>query len=208
MLWDYLLILIVISMVLCLVGFYRYEYFATIGRGFAIAGIGVALFTLNLMHAYDATWPNYVMFALLILYGIRLAIFSLIGEVEKPKEKDHVSVVTKIIAWLLISVLSAAQASPLLFTVEGEYGYYPGFCMWIGMILALAGLVVEILGDIKKNWKIGSLISLKDLGTLLYWLGILFSSLDYLHGFAEFVIALLSYVGIVAAIVLKHKVKQ
>ena len=208
MLWDYLSILFIISMVLSLVGFYRYEYFTTIGRGFAIAGIGVALFTLNLMRAYDATWPNYVMFALLILYGIRLAIFSLIGEVEKQREKDRMSVVTKVVTWLVVSVLSAAQASPLLFTVEGEYGYYPGFCMWTGMILAVAGFVAEILGDLKKNWKIGLPISLKEIGTLVFWLGILFSSLDYLHGFAEFIIALLSYVGIVAAIVWKQKVKR
>lgn len=207
MIWDYLLILLVIGLVLCLVGFYKNEYFTTIGRGFALSGIGVALITLNLMHAFDATWPNYVMFAILILYGLRMAVFTLVGEVESTSEKKskNIPILTKVVTWLIVSVLSVAQVAPLLFTVEGEYGYYPGFCMWAGMILGLAGLVVETLADIKKNWKLGLPISLKSLGTLVFWLGILVSSLDSLNGFAEWAIAIVSYIGIVAVICLKEK---
>ena len=172
-------------------------------------GITVAMFTLNIMHAFDATWPNYVMFALVMIYGLRLAVFALIGEVENTSDRaqESVPVPTKIVVWLFVSVLSTAQVAPLLFTVEGEYGYYPGFCMWTGMVLCLAGLVVETLADIKKNWKPGLPISLKDLGTLVFWLGVLVSALDSLNGFVEWIISLLSFVGIVAVVFLKNRRK-
>lgn len=42
MCWNYLAIFFAISLVLCLVGFYKYVYFLSIGYGFSVAGIGVA----------------------------------------------------------------------------------------------------------------------------------------------------------------------
>ena len=44
--WEYLWILAVVSAALCAVGFYKFVYFLSIGYGFAIAGLGVAILIL------------------------------------------------------------------------------------------------------------------------------------------------------------------
>ena len=62
--WNYLLIFFIISLVVCLVGFYKYVYFLSIGYGFAVAGIGVALAVMSLLGIFDATVAHYIFFLL------------------------------------------------------------------------------------------------------------------------------------------------
>jgi len=197
MVWDYFTILLVISLVLCAVGFYKSEYFHTLGYGFAISGIGVAWLMLNIMHAFDATWPNYVMIAFVIIYGIRLAVVKMIKEIaneNKEKEKKNISILTKIIWWLVAGVGCTALTAPLLFTVEGEYGYYPGGCMWFGMLICFLGLVTSFVIDLFKAKK----QMIADIAEAAFWFGILLSSLDSLKGFAEWVICLVGFLGFAA----------
>ena len=53
--WEYLWILLIVSAVLCAVGFHKYVYFLSIGYGFAVAGIGAAL--MILFGGQDAVLP-------------------------------------------------------------------------------------------------------------------------------------------------------
>ena len=41
--WNFLLILYIVALVCCAVGFYKYVYFLSIGYGFAVAGCGIAI---------------------------------------------------------------------------------------------------------------------------------------------------------------------
>jgi steroid 5-alpha reductase family enzyme len=210
MLWDYILILFIVGLVLCAVGLYKSEYFGTLSYGFTIAGMGVGMLTLHMMHMFDATWPNYVMIALIILYGIRISTVSMLKETEK-KEKE-MPFYFRAIAWVIATVLYVSRVLPIFFTVEGEYGYYPGACMWVGMILCVVGMGFAVLSDVLtwKEKKTKEITSWKEiyqvffvpeyLAEFLFWTGVLISSLDSLKGAGEWLIAIL---GFLAAIVLK-----
>ena len=80
--WNYLGIFFVISLVLCLVGFYKYVYFLSIGYGFSVAGIGVAMAVMSLMGIFEASLPHYILFILFVVYGIRLSGFLLVRELK------------------------------------------------------------------------------------------------------------------------------
>jgi phi LC3 family holin len=68
--FEYLGLLFIVSLVLCLVGFYKYSYFMSVGYGFAVAGIGISLIMLCLMKQFRAETSHYIMFALLVILGI------------------------------------------------------------------------------------------------------------------------------------------
>ena len=73
--WNFLGIFYVISLVVCLVGFYKYVYFLSIGYGFAVSGIGVAMAVMMLTGALPASLPMFIFCALYLIYGIRLSGF-------------------------------------------------------------------------------------------------------------------------------------
>ena len=54
--WEYLWILAVVAAVICAVGYYKFVYFLSIGYGFAVAGIGVALVVL-----FTGRWLLFIM---------------------------------------------------------------------------------------------------------------------------------------------------
>lgn len=88
--WEYLWILAVVAAVLCAVGYYKFVYFLSIGYGFAVAGIGVALVVL--FHGQMAP-VHYVQCVLLAAYGARLSGFLLYREIkmsltERPSRKS------------------------------------------------------------------------------------------------------------------------
>ena len=87
--WNYLLIFFIVSLVLCLVGFYKYVYFLSIGYGFSVAGIGVTMAILSLMGKFNASLAHYILFALFVIYGIRLSGFLLIREIKNVAYRKH-----------------------------------------------------------------------------------------------------------------------
>ncbi|MBR2600147.1 MAG: hypothetical protein IKD84_04480, partial [Erysipelotrichaceae bacterium] len=62
-------ILLAVSAVLTLVGFYRFVWFMSVGYGLAVFGIGVAIM---IMFAGQLTTPTLVMCIPMIVYGLRL----------------------------------------------------------------------------------------------------------------------------------------
>lgn len=80
MAWKMLFVLVLISAVLCAVGFYKYVYFMSIGYGFSVAGIGVALLLFSLSGTFNlqtANWQQIMLSLLLLAYGLRLSGFLL-----------------------------------------------------------------------------------------------------------------------------------
>ena len=83
--WTHLGIFFALSLLVCLCGFKKYVYFMSIGYGFSVAIIGVAMAVLGITGAYGAlTVAHYLQFALFFIYGFRLSGFLLIREIKTP----------------------------------------------------------------------------------------------------------------------------
>ena len=80
--WNYLGIFFVVALVICLVGFYKYVYFLSIGYGFAVLGIGVTMAIMSAMGIFNGSLPLYILCALFVIYGFRLSGFLLVRELK------------------------------------------------------------------------------------------------------------------------------
>lgn len=216
--WNFLGIFFVISLVLCLVGFYKYVYFLSIGYGFAVSGIGVALAVMSLMGIFKATLPHYLLFVLFIVYGIRLSGFLLVREIknvayqktlrEVTGDEKGMPIFVKVTIWIVVAILYVAQTSPVFFRMYngGEVSVFT----WIGILICIAGIVLETIADQQKSAqkKVRSeMVATEGLykivrcpnyfGEILFWTGIFVSALDILTGVGQWIMAIVSYICIV-----------
>ena len=154
--WEYLWILAVVAAVLCAVGYYKFVYFLSIGYGFAVAGIGVALVVL--FHGQMAP-VHYVQCTLLAAYGARLSGFLLYREIKNAAYRKTLKEVTasekdmplpvKFCIWVSVTVLYVAQTSPVFFRQYN--GGAAGFLPWVGCCISLLALVLESAADRQKS---------------------------------------------------------
>ena len=128
--WSLLGILLVVSAVLCAVGFYKFVYFLSIGYGFAVAGGGIAIFVMYLLNpSATPLWLVFVQMVLFIAYGARLSGFLLIREFKnisfkktdvakdtllKNNEKK-MPIFVLVTIWISCAILYVTQVSPMLF---------------------------------------------------------------------------------------------
>lgn len=216
--WNYLLIFFVISLVLCLVGFYKYVYFLSIGYGFSVAGIGVALAVMSLMGIFNASLAHYILFALFVVYGIRLSGFLLIREIknvayrktlkEATGDEKAMPIFVKVSIWLCVAVLYVAQTSPVFFRMYNG-GEVSAFA-WVGIVIAVFGIVLESIADKQKSAQKAvrpDMVATQGLykivrcpnyfGEILFWTGIFVSSLDILSTVGQWIMAVVAYICIV-----------
>ncbi len=216
--WNYLLIFFLISLAVCLVGFYKYVYFLSIGYGFAVAGIGVALAVMSLLGTFEASIAHYIFFALFVIYGMRLSGFLLIRELknaayrktlkEATGEEKGMPIFVKVTIWLCVSVLYVAQTSPVYFRMYngGEESVF----LWIGIVISVCGIALEAWADEQKSAQKRvrpDMVATKGLykivrcpnyfGEILFWTGVFVSSLDTLSGIGQWLAAIISYICIV-----------
>lgn len=215
--WEYLGILLGVSLLICLLGFYKYKYFVSIGYAFSVTGIGTALFTLCYSRMFHASLAHYLLMGLLVLYGLRLGIFLLYREMgdgsyskaakENSGEKKKVSFFSKLVLWPMVSVIYVAQTSPVFFQLQE--GGISTTSTWVGFWIAASGLLIETTADFQKSAqkkKEPNMVAQKGLyrivrcpnyfGEILFWTGIFVSSLGSLSGVAQWAIAVTGYVCI------------
>ena len=73
------IVILAVSLLLCAVGFWRYVYFFSVGYGFAVAGIGIALLIMFHGIMTPVTWIACILF---IVYGVRLGGYLMIREMK------------------------------------------------------------------------------------------------------------------------------
>ncbi|MBQ9733163.1 MAG: steroid reductase, partial [Clostridia bacterium] len=79
--FELLWIILVVSLVLTTIGFYKFVYFLSIGYGFAVAGGGIATLIMALAAPTEAPiWITLIQAALFVVYGARLSGFLLVRE--------------------------------------------------------------------------------------------------------------------------------
>lgn len=155
--WSLLGILLAVCAVLCAVGFYKFVYFLSIGYGFAVAGGGVAVLIMYLIHpTATPLWIVLAQTALFIAYGMRLSGFLLVREFKNAtfkktdvaketlskNDEKKMPVFVLVAIWVCVAILYVAQVSPMLFRYTNASD---------DIILPIAGFAVSLLGLILES---------------------------------------------------------
>lgn len=216
--WEYLGIFFVVSLLLCLVGFYKYVYFLSIGYGFSVTGIGVCMAVLCYAKQFHASLTHYIFFVLFAVYGMRLAGFLLLREMENVTyrktlkevagDKKKMPFLVKVVIWIFAAALYVAQTAPVFFQVYN--GGIQTTVTWLGVIISIVGIVLEAVADQQKSAQKKEnpdMVATKGLykmvrcpnylGEILFWTGVFVSSLEALQGAGQWLICLVGYICIV-----------
>jgi len=218
--WNWLLILFIIALVCCAVGFYKYVYFLSIGYGFAIAGCGIGIFCM----AYFEGWHTCVygllvaQTLLFIAYGARLSGFLLVREIKNAayrktlKEatgegEKKIPVFVLVFMWIFVSALYVAQDSAMFFRYYNQSSDL--LVPVIGIAISVAGLLIETLADKQKSdqkKENPDMVATKGLyrisrcpnywGEITFWTGVFVSGLTTYTGAGQWITAIVAYVCI------------
>lgn len=209
------IILALVALVVCSVGFFNFVYFMSVGYGFAIAGLGISLMIL---YSGNLTLGTILGGVLFLTYGCRLSGFLLLREFKNKNYKKVLSDATqsdgsmpifvKVMIWIFCAILYVLQALPLAYRLDHKAG--DSWILWLGLILSLFGLILESAADISKSKQKrvrSDMVATQGLyrftrcsnycGEILFWTGVFVGALNTLQGPVEWVLSILGYVGIV-----------
>lgn len=207
-------ILISISIV-CLIGFKKYIWFISIGYGLSIATIGIMLLSVfsNVLNS------KYIIACIvLICYGLRLAGFLALREYKNKtyikkmkneiKDGNNMNFGIKSIIWVSCVLLYFMMCSPIIYRFANNSG--TDICFVIGIIVALTGVVIEIIADAQKtmqkkinpnkfcNKGLYKIVRCPNyFGELILWTGVFISGITALNAVGQWIIAILGFIGIV-----------
>ena len=221
------LILILIALVVSSIGFYKYVYFISLGYGFSVAAMGVALFIMYMEVVDGGTIAMCILF---LIYGCRLGGYLLIREIKsasyrstmKKEIKDGTSMkmVAKVSIWVSCALLYAFQVSPLLFRLmdaqsvldnntEAVIGNTDVVAVVGAAIMAL-GIILESAADFQKSKAkkvnpsrfcdsgLYKIVRCPNyLGEVLFWTGVFVSSVNIYANAWQWIAAAIGYVCIV-----------
>lgn len=211
-----LLVLFIVALVFCSVGFYNFVYFMSVGYGLAVAAIGAAL---GIMFFKDFSTPGTVIAALLmIIYGLRLAGFLLYREfknrvykkVLKDASKNTTSLpfVVRCFMWLGMALLYVLQTSPLFFRLDNAT--YDNAYIYVGCIISAIGIIIETLADLQKSAQKKvrvDMVATKGLynvvrcpnylGEILFWTGVFIEGISAYANVWQFLFAFIGFALIV-----------
>ena len=206
-------ILLAVSAVLTLVGFYRFVWFMSVGYGLAVCGIGVAIM---IMFAGKLTTPTLVMCVLMIIYGLRLSGYLLYRELKSKSYQNSlkkavnesvgekkIPIFVSVAVWIYVSFEYIFQTAAVTYRAyNGDKG---GLFAVLGGIIMLAGIIIEALADKQKSDAkaknpnrfvddgLYSIVRCPNyFGEILFWTGVFISGFGAVK-FGQFIITLIGY---------------
>lgn len=215
---GYLWILLAISFAVSALGWIYFIYFFSIGYGFAISALAVAI---AVMFHNVLTPPTAILLAVLFIYGIRLGLYLLLREkrsatykhiLYQPENTVRKPVFVMFMIWISCALLYIGQMSPATFFLyNSELGLpVSEIWAWIGAIIATCGVLIEIVADAQKSaakkvnakryvdtglYKIVRCPNY--FGEILMWTGSFIICFGSCCTIGQWIIASLGYVGIV-----------
>lgn len=217
--WTLIGILFAVALVCCAMGFKRFVWFMSIGYGYAVAGIAVAALVYGAA-TQAMTVPLAVALLVCAAYGVRLGTFLLKRETGNKAYKKVLDakvgkeppIFVKVIMWLAMGVIYIAETAGLHFRLSNGTG--DDWVLWLGIVIMAAGAVIEGLADKQKSSqkaKRPDMVANEGLfkfmrcpnyfGEILFWTGVFVSGVTAYQGAAQWIIAVLGYVCIVAIMV-------
>lgn len=221
--WNLLGILLAVCAVLCAVGFYKFVYFLSIGYGFAVAGGGITVLILYLIHPTETPLLLVLLqMALFVFYGVRLSGFLLVRELKNASfRKTDVAknTLTKnnekkmpffvlVTIWVSVSVLYTAQVSPMLFRIVNNSTDW--LLPLIGIAISLAGILLESAADTQKSKQkklrpdmvategLYRIVRCPNyLGEIIFWTGVFISGITTYASVGQWITAVVAYLAIV-----------
>ena len=209
------LILLLVSLALCSIGFYRFVWFMSVGYGFSVAGLGAAMFVMSLIRG-QFSLPFTIQCALFVIYGLRLGLFLFLREMKNVKYREKMKEVggdTKVpvfvgaFMWLFCGAIYVMQSSGAVYRLLNNSG--TNAAMFIGIIISAIGIYFESLADKQKseakemNPNMPAMHGLYKMcrcpnyfGEILFWTGVLVSGIGAING-SQWIPALIGYVEIV-----------
>ena len=152
-------ILFLVALAVSAVGFKKFLYFISIGYGFSIAALAVAL--VIKFHAV-LTLPTAILCLILFAYGCRLGGYLLLREIrsasyrkviaENVKEDGYPLGVT-ICIWVACAFLYMAEVAPVASMLHNASQGLPVNTLWawIGAAVMVCGVALEAAADAQKS---------------------------------------------------------
>ncbi len=208
-------ILLGLTLLVSSIGFYRFLYFISLGYGFSVAVMGIALLVLFWERLSVIT----VMMALLfVVYGCRLGGYLLLREVRNASYRNHMKqeindgsgmpFFAKVCIWISCALLYVMEVSPVFFRLQN--GGAVDAVAVIGLVIMICGLLLESLSDYQKSAAkaihpkrfcdtgLFRMVRCPNyLGEMLFWTGVLVSGLTTLQGVWQWAMAIAGWVCIV-----------
>ena len=207
-----------IALAVSAIGFRKFVWFISLGYGFSMAAIGVALLVMFAPGASADAMAPLVMSALLVAYGLRLGGYLLVRErrsaaynkVMKTQVNDGsgLGLPVQILVWGSCALLYACEAALIYFRLAN--GTPADACAVVGAFIMVGGIVLESAADLQKTAQkrrnphrfcdegLFSFVRCPNyLGEVLTWTGVLVSGLTALAGPWQWLAAIGGYVAIV-----------
>ena len=204
-----------IALVVSSIGFKKFVWFISLGYGFSMAVIGLALLILFVGKLDPA---SVVLCALLMVYGLRLGIYLAMRErrsaaynkviATQVNDGSDTPLPLQVVIWAVCALLYACEASPAIFRLSNGIG--TDTCAVAGAAIMLAGIVLESASDLQKSAQkrvnphrfcdkgLYSFVRCPNyLGEVITWTGRLISGLTALSSPLQWIAAIIGYIGIV-----------
>lgn len=156
---TYLYVLLALSFAVSALGWIYFIYFFSLGYGFAISALSVAV---AIIFRDVITVPGLLLCVVLFIYGIRLALFLLLREkrsasykhiLYQPENTVKKPVFVMWMIWISCALLYVGQMSPATFYFYNLRSGLPvnEAWLWVGAIVAALGVVIEMVADAQKS---------------------------------------------------------
>ena len=211
-------ILFAVALVFSAIGFKKYVWFISIGYGFSVAAIGIALLIAAGLGGHMDPGIA-VACVLFVAYGCRLGGYLAFRELrsgstynEKMKTEiksgDGMPLVAKCAIWISAALLYAAETAPMAFRISSGAG--TDAVLIVGLVISVIGLIVETTADLQKNAAkkvnprrfvdtgLFRIVRCPNyFGEMLFWTGVFVGGIPIYSGAVEWIVALLGYLGII-----------
>lgn len=201
------LILFLVALVISSIGFKKFVWFISLGYGFSIAGLGVAMIVMFFGRLTPVT---VILAALSIVYGCRLGGYLLIRERKSAsyqktmkndiKDGSGMKSILKVVIWVSCALLYVCEISPIFFRLKNGAPDDPTAI--IGTAVMALGIILESASDFTKNrfkkknprrfCNVGLFKIVRCpnyLGEVLIWTGVFVSGVTALSGWLEWLAA-------------------
>jgi steroid 5-alpha reductase family enzyme len=197
---------LVICLVVSAVGFRRADWFISLGYGFSIAAQAVAF---SLLHVGALDFWLIVQQALLLAYGLRLALFLLTRERNPSYKREragqaafNVPGAAKIGMWVAVALLYVSMFSPGLLSLVAVSNGAALPSLPVGAAIMLAGLGLEAGADAQKSrfkaanpskyvsTGLFAFVRMPNyLGEMLFWAGVFVSGISAYQTIGDWLLA-------------------